>query len=55
MPFSRWFKMRFPPQVPGLKLRVHDLEQRLSLAEVAAEEAKSRLQTVSADASRCDV
>ncbi len=40
------------PQVPGLKLRIHDLEQRLSLAETDAEDAKSRLQVVSADASR---
>jgi hypothetical protein len=39
-------------QVPGLKQRNHDLEQRLSLAEVDAADARSRLEIVSADASR---
>ena len=39
-------------QVPGLKQRNHDLEQRLSLAEVDAADARSRLEIVSADAVR---
>ncbi len=39
-------------QVPGLKQRNHDLEQRLSLAEVDAADARGRLEIVSADASR---
>ena len=39
-------------QVPVLKQRNHDLEQRLSLAEVDAADARSRLEIVSVDASR---
>jgi len=41
-------------QVPALKQRSHDLELRLSLAEAEAAEARSKLEVLSADASRWD-
>ena len=41
--------------MPALKQRSHDLELRLSLAESDAAEARSKLEVLSADASRWDV
>ena len=40
--------------MPALKLRIHELEQRLSSAETEAEDAKSKLQMISAEVHRYD-